>query len=105
MFRIIRKIFGTLILIAGISLIGFFGYIDHKIENMQSKTLEAQSQVNEKSSSLRPLVKRGAKSAQEKIDTANKEILNISERANRILILGIILTISGIIVIIFPRKK
>ena len=106
-----KRIAGIVIAIIGIALIGAGYYITARVEAGQGDINSAQQKVDRGNSlfSLNPISKQIGQgitgSAQKKIDQANAQVEEYSILASRLQIAGIIVTIIGVVFVIFGRKR
>ncbi len=106
-----RKIFATLLLIAGVVCMGFSLYITQQVDAGQSKIESAEKSVKQGNQlfSLSPATKdlgQGiTRSAQKKINSGKELVSHYAQMASNLKVAAIVLIVAGVGLFLFPRGK
>ena len=106
-----KRIFGILLVLAGVALILTSNYITNQVEAGKEQISSAQDKVNKGNSlfSMSPYTKDVGQeitgSAQKKIDEGKMQVLQYETLAGKLKIGGYVLIIAGGLLIIFGRRK
>lgn len=106
-----KRIFGIILVLAGIALIFTANYISNQVEAGKEQISSAQKKVDQGNSlfSMSPYTKDVGQqitgSAQNKIDAGKLQVIQYETLAGKLKIGGIALIVVGVLFIILGRKK
>lgn len=106
-----KRIFGILLVLAGVALVLTSNYISNQVEAGKEQINSAQDKVDKGNSlfSMSPYTKDVGEqitgSAQKKIDEGKLQVIQYETLAGKLKIGGIALIIVGLLFIIFGRKR